>query len=479
MLALFLLGLVLGLLVGGVFYLKSRREVVQLKEERQLLHQEQQIVFDFMHNMVEAIGEGVEREALFQRVVHGAILSTGALSACVFERTGNQLRGVVVEGLFPPQRPLPESSKVKISTRAKFIEQVLRSESFEIGEGLVGAVGKSGQGVLIKDARNDPRVIQHDDPALAVRSFALAPIRFREKILGVLAVANPADGLSFNEMGFSLITSLAEYAGLAIHNADILNLQIEKNILDLDLTLASSIQRMLLPKTFPKAPNVEVDACYLPAQKVGGDLYDVFSLESGKIGIAIADVSGKGIPASLLMAICQSNLRHFARRYESPSKVLSELNKVMSEEMRKDMFVTAIYAIVDTELDIVTIARAGHELPLIGHRDPETGLYRAQEVGSDGMALGMVPPELFDAVISDKRIPFEAGDILLLYTDGVTEAVNAEGREFSTGRLADVVKTLRERAVIDLNRGILDSVKRYSGSNAQSDDITLVAVKHL
>ncbi len=476
---LFLLGLALGAFVGGIFYLSTRREISRLDEQRQLLHQEQQIVLEFMHNMVEAIGEGVDRTELFKRVVHAAILSTGALSACVFEKNvDGRLRGVVVEGLFPPQKPLPMSTAMKITTRTKFIEQVLRSEVLEMGEGLVGEVAKTGQGMLIADAGKDPRIIRHDDPSLTVWSIVLVPIRFKEKNLGVLAVANPADGLSFNETDFSLVDSLAEQAGLAIHNADIMNLQIEKNKLDLDLALASNIQRMLLPKNFPQKPGLEVDARYLPAQKVGGDLYDVFSVGRDKIGVAIADVSGKGIPASLLMAICQSNLRHFAKNCSSPALVLSRLNAVLNEEMSKDMFVTLVYAIVDPKKDEIIIARGGHELPLLGHKDEKTNLFRTHTVGSEGMALGMVPAKLFEEVIEDKIITFQKGDIFVLYTDGVTEASNFDGTEFSAERLADRIKELRALTASDLNQGILDSVARFSGSNGQTDDITLVTVKH-
>ncbi len=476
----FAFGLTLGGFVVWWFYISARREVMRIDEEKQLLNQEKQIVLEFMHNMVEAIGERVDRDELFQRVVHAAILSTGALSACVFAKNEEgRFSGVAVEGLFPPQRPLPESSRMKLTTRAKFIEQVLRSEVFAPGEGLIGSVAATGNGVLITDAESDPRVMKHDDPSLVVRSMVVAPIVFRDTALGVLAVANPADGLAFNETDFSLVQSLAEQAGLAIQNADLMNLQIEKNKLDVDLSLASSIQAMLLPSSFPKHRNLDIHACYLPAQKVGGDLFDFFELGEGRIGVVIADVSGKGIPASLIMAICQSNLRHFAAQFDSPARVLSEMNKLMSSDMHKDMFITTVYAIVDTKAGQLVMARAGHELPLHCHFNVDSGLIQATLVGSEGMALGMVPEELFDSVIADKRVDFVEGDIFVLYTDGVTEASNQEGNEFSSGRLADTVKTLRSRPAEELNQGILDSVHRFSGSGQQVDDITLLTVKYV
>jgi sigma-B regulation protein RsbU (phosphoserine phosphatase) len=159
-------------------------------------------------------------------------------------------------------------------------------------------------------------------------------------------------------------SSLAEQAALALHNADAIRVRLAQHRFDLDLSVASSIQTMLLPSSFPENSALDISARYHPAQKVGGDLYDVFELPEGLIGVVIADVSGKGIPASLLMAICQSHLRHLARKHHSPARVLSELNQILEPEIRQDMFVTITYAVVDPEGNQLVLARAGHELPL-------------------------------------------------------------------------------------------------------------------
>lgn len=476
----FLLGLLLGGLGGFLFYrLSVRRQREKLEEDIQLLQQEKQIVVEFMHNLVEAIGDGVNRDELFQRIVHAAILSTGALSACVFERKGNQLQGVAVEGLFPPQRPLPESSAEKLSTRAKFIEGILRSEVFEIGEGVIGSVARSGKAILIEDAENDPRVVRHGDPSLQVRSLVVAPIPFRDEVLGILAVANPADGLAFNETDFSLIESLAEQAGLAIHNSDLMQVQMDKQKLDFDIAMASSIQGMILPSEFPVMEGIDIDAFYRPAQKIGGDLYDVFAIDEHRLAFAIADVSGKGVPASLLMAICQTNLRHFAKQYDSPAEILRHMNREMTPEMRQDMFITLIFAVLDTRTDKLTIARAGHELLLLVHNNPKNnGGAKTEMIGAEGMAIGMAPSELFDLIIEDRELPFKSGDTAIFYTDGVTEASNREGAEFSGNRLEEVALSLRERGAKAINEGIVSTVERFTGGSMFMDDLTLITVKH-
>jgi sigma-B regulation protein RsbU (phosphoserine phosphatase) len=144
---LFLLGGLLSAMLVYAFYWRAQQDAARLEEEKQALLEERQIVIDYMHTMVDAVGERLPREELFQRIVHAAILSTGALSACIFEKgTDNLMRGIAVEGLFPPHRPILDQQRMKLGTRAKFLEQVLKSEVFPVGEGLVGRVAATRPG---------------------------------------------------------------------------------------------------------------------------------------------------------------------------------------------------------------------------------------------------------------------------------------------------------------------------------------------
>lgn len=473
-----ILGAVFGAAVMLLPLYRKQREVARIEEEKQQYAQERQLVVDFMHHMVEALANGSTREELPQRIVHAAILCSGALSACLFERTAaGEMRSTAVEGLFPPHRPLPPSLREKLATRARYIEQVLKTESFPEEEGIVGAVMRTGHGQLVQDAAADERVVRHDDPALKVRSLIAVPVRFQERMFGVLAVANSADGEAFTHNDFSLMQSLAEQAALALHNAEFLNLQIERKQLDLDLSLASGIQQMLLPRDVPQCTGLDIDARYLAAQKVSGDFYDLFRLSETRLGVAVADVSGKGIPASLLMAICRTNLRQIAPRHRSPAATLVELNRALEGDMQQGTFITLLYAIIDTERNEVTLARAGHELPLFSRSGVSSGVASGEFVGSEGMPLGLVPDEVFGAVIADRTVPFSVGDTLVLYTDGLTEAPNEEEKEFSNARLADAVRALRDRSARELNDGVLESVRRFTGLVPQRDDLTLVTVK--
>jgi sigma-B regulation protein RsbU (phosphoserine phosphatase) len=382
-----------------------------------------------------------------------------------------------VEGLFPPHRPLLDHGEGKPATRAKFIEQVLRSEEFPVGEGVVGRVAETGSGELIGDATLDPRIVRHEDPSLTVRSVIAVPMKFRERFFGVLVVANPVDNGLFTETECTLMQSLAEQAALALHNAESMSLQIERKQLDLDLSIASGIQQMLLPANSTVFPGLDLDARYSPAQRVGGDLFDIIVLSPTRLGVAVADVSGKGIAASLYMAVCRTNLRQIAGRHISPAQVLVDLNRAMEADIQGDLYVTMLYAVIDTESNRVTFARGGHELPLFARTEPSTGAYLTHLVRSEGMPLGLVPDDLFASAIEDRMEPFNAGDTLVLYTDGVTEAPNEEDKEFSGSRLADVVRALHTRPAREINDGILESIRRFAGEAVQRDDLTLVTVR--
>jgi sigma-B regulation protein RsbU (phosphoserine phosphatase) len=472
-----------GLIIGISFYFFQRREsrklTVSLKDKNARLEQEKKIVVEFMHNLAVAIGEGVPRKELYQRIAHTAVITTGAMSACIYEKTkSGRLQGVAVEGLFPPQRAIKQSKLKEGESRARFLETILTSETLEEGEGIVGQVAKTGKPVLVEDANLDPRVVLHKDDSLKSKSLVYAPLIHDDRCYGVLVVANPTNGSSFSQMDFSLISSLAEQAALAIKNSDAMNLRLEKSRIDSDLHLASEVQELFLTQQFPAYKGIELDAQYLPSAQVGGDFYDFYKLSSTKFGVCIADVSGKGVPASLLMAICQTNLRHFVHKSSQPSVILKNLNQQLEQRIRQDMFITLFFAIVDTKNKKITYSRAGHEPGLIlkAKTDDMEGS-RVEELHGGGMAVGMVPCEIFDEMIEDHETNFENGDYLILYTDGVTEATNDEGLEFGIKNLENFVSTNSDLSPKKINRKLISKLDSFSSKQFERDDITLLTIK--
>jgi sigma-B regulation protein RsbU (phosphoserine phosphatase) len=234
---------------------------------------------------------------------------------------------------------------------------------------------------------------------------------------------------------------------------------------------------MLMPKSAPVIPGLEVDARYLPAQKIGGDLYDWYVLPDGKLGLAVADVSGKGIPASLLMAICRAHLRQIAPRCASPAQCLRELQRAMEADFQPGRFITMIYAMIDPRRSELVFARAGHELPLL--LSGRSGQAAGRFFDSEGISIGLADSALFDETIVDHRADFGTGDVLVVYTDGVTEAPNLKGKEFSGTRLVDNVRRCHRGSAKEINDGVLGALQTFCGEAAQRDDITLVTVKRV
>ena len=477
----FLSGVLFPSLLAFAIIRKKRKKYDSLSEIKIRLEQEKEIVVDFMHNLAVAIGEGVDKKDLYQRIAHTAVLTTGAMSACIYEKNlSGRLQGVAVEGLFPPQRAIKNQLEQpdNFSSRARFLEKILNSEVLEEGEGIVGQVSKTGKPVFIEKASNDPRLVKHSDPSLSIRSIIFSPLVHDDKIIGVLVVANPTNGLPFSETDFSLVNSIAEQAALAIRNSDAMNLRIEKSRMDTDLQLASEVQELFLAQDFPDCKGLEVDAYYVPSSQVGGDFYDFKKLSTHKYAVSIADVSGKGVPASLLMALCQTNLRHYLTRTRKPSDVLKLLNKELEERIREDMFITLFLAIIDTLENTLTFARAGHEPALIGKCE-ETSTLKVNKLDGVGMALGMVPQKIFEDVIEDQTVEYKLGDMLILYTDGITEAESADNEEFGIARLTECLETSKEHGARDFNKKIIENLNKFSSSESDRDDLTILTVKRV
>ena len=477
---LFSLGFLSCLIIGRILFLLNKRyQTIQISEQYLRIEHERRILLNFMHNMVLLVRSTKGKLPLYKEIINSSIIGTGAVSACIYEKTndGKLLRSTF-EGLCPPFKYPIESCNLEDASRIKFIEKAMHQEEFIIGEGLVGEVAKEKTPLLISNAKNDPRVVQHQDPSLVIHSVILAPIQFQNQLLGVLVIVNPNEGTPFTETDFTIIKAFVEQAALALHYSDLLNLEIEKNKLDLDIDLTKNIQRLLLPKNLLLHSDIDLDARYIPAQKVGGDLYNFFQLSSSKIAVAIADVSGKGIPASIVMAICQTSLRHNVRTNRSPSEVLCHINNDIIKGTDQNRFVTMTYGIIDTNKNILTLSRAGHELPLLVRHINDNKII-VDRIKTKGMFLGMVPPEIFDKNIVETEIPFYPKDKLVLYTDGLTESINEKKEEFSERRLVETLKTVGPVSPKNTNEAILEKLYSHAGKTGLIDDLTLLTVARI
>ncbi len=236
-----------------------------------------------------------------------------------------------------------------------------------------------------------------------------------------------------------------------------------------ELDVAQKIQQSVLPTEFPISDIYEIDARMLAAREVGGDFYDVLRLENGRIGLSVADVSDKGIPAALFMMSALTLLKGSAIGVGAPGAVLTEVNDLLNEENEAAMFVTLLYAVFNPSNGLLNYANGGHNPPIIVHPDGTSTLLPA----TGGIALGVAPNFQYE----ESSVILDPGDTIVLYTDGVTEAMNAEGEEFSLDRLRDLFTNVPPRNPKETNAAIFEAVSAFAGDTPQSDDITCLACR--
>ena len=250
--------------------------------------------------------------------------------------------------------------------------------------------------------------------------------------------------------------------------------QAEKERLEEELRIARQIQMSLLPSQGLATPSgVRIAALCLPAAEVGGDYYDLLPLSETRMGVLVADVSGKGTSAALYMAELKGLVLSLSRIYESPAKLLSEANRILAANMDSRSFVTMTYAVVDTAARRMRYARAGHN-PLI-HFQARTGLTRV--LTPAGLGLGLDDGDRFDRILEENEVPLEAGDFFLFFTDGLSEAMNTGAELFGEGRLRRILEESGTLGSEELKERILEEVRRFVGDADPHDDMTLVVLK--
>lgn len=439
--------------------------------DRDRLENERRVALAFLKRIGEAMTLTDDLDALLRMIVHFAIEATSAEGGALFVLYPRQrvLAARITEGTFPPLKRPSHTTFTKILSKARYIEEALRRTPYPCDEGVLGEAVTQRRTVLIEDAEKDDRLPLYEEPELHLRTLLAAPLIFHEEVLGVLAVSNKRTLGPFNESDRSLLASLADQAALSVRAARLYQAAAEKERIDRDLRLASDIQQILIPRRLPERPGLDCAGLSEPAQQVGGDYYDMFELDDARIAFAIADVSGKGVSAALVMAMFRATVRLLATASDSPAAVLRETNRRIFPDIRDDMFVSVVYGIIDTRSWTVAFARAGHEPPLLRRVSGTVEI-----VSPPGMAVGIDPGEAFDQATGEGEIRLSKGDLLVLYTDGITEARDRAGTEYGRDNLLEAVATSGSDGAANLARDIRERMRRFVGDTPQQDDITLL-----
>jgi sigma-B regulation protein RsbU (phosphoserine phosphatase) len=310
-----------------------------------------------------------------------------------------------------------------------------------------------------------------DDPEVP-DAFLCSVLKTDSAVYGALCVGRRETGEEFTAGEMKLAKVLVSQAAMAIEN-EALHRQrlVEQEAMiriQEELRLARSIQDNLLPKETPVLAGYDIAGKSLPALSVGGDYYDFIPMGDHRLGLALGDVSGKGMPAALLMAHLQAAIRSQMLMESSPASCLGRSNSLLYRSTEAERFATCFFGILDAGAHRLCYTNAGHDTPLLVSRGG-----RIQKLETGGLVLGILQETRFE----ESTVPIEAGDLLLIYSDGITEAVNGRDEEFGVDRLAALVAENRERRAREVVERILAEVERHAGAAPPSDDRTLVVIR--
>src|SRR6266436_1801109 len=416
---------------------RQRQKVHALERSKEEIQVEETLAFDFLHGLGEAFRETIKPHDMHRLIVEGAtrILDAHGGALYLTDRSGNKLVPVFLSKGCPPLVPVPGHILHQAATTPAALEGFLRMHSVPPGEGLIGTVWQTAQPVSLADVRDVPELARLRETPLGTASLMATSLLYGKQNMGVLALGNGPMSAPFTPSDFVVFKSIAEQSAFALYNAIIYSEANEKKRLDHDLEIAQDIQRLLLPSEAPVIEGFEISGINIPARHVSGDYFDYIKVDDERLGVAIADVSGKGVPASIIMAICRSVLRSQATGNPSPADVLQKVNRQIYPDIKEDMFISMAYVILDHAHNTTLLSRAEHDAPLLYKRATET----VTPVKPPGMVVGIDSGSVFDRITSDFALSLERDDCLLLYTDGVTEALDANGDEFGFDRMIQCV----------------------------------------
>lgn len=333
------------------------------------------------------------------------------------------------------------------------------------GEGLCGAAVLGKRPILVGDVSSDPRylnLIPH------TRSELVVPLLHKDRVVGVFDLES-SELDRFTEEHLKVLTPLASQVAVAIENARLVDeLMAQKQRLDREMAIARRVQHGLFPEDCPAGPGWEAAAEFSPARELGGDLYDFYDFEEGVLGLAVGDVSGKGVPAALYGAFASGTVRARAFERLAPAGLLFRVNRTLRRRGVEGLFCTLFYCVFDFPAGRARMANSGLPYPL--HYRSETG--RCQRIELAGLPLGAFDGSTYDEIELDLR----PGDVFLFYSDGVVEA-SRDGEEYGPERLATMVEKHAAARAPAIGEAIVEDLYRFLGHEEPSDDLTIVVVK--
>ncbi|HKQ53647.1 MAG TPA: SpoIIE family protein phosphatase [Pyrinomonadaceae bacterium] len=349
----------------------------------------------------------------------------------------------------------------------------LRDRQGEVGEirvsrTIMEEVVGQGKSVLTADAQQDPRLMSSTMTLQGIRSVLAVPLGVGDKVFGIIYADSPIAEGRFTEDHLKVLTTLASVAAIRVENARLMEEQIERERLEQELQLASEIQQRFQPTAPPVVPGYELQGISFPCYEIGGDYYDFIQRGDGRLVVTLGDVSGKGTAAALLMSSLHAAVHAQAASHNSLVETIGAVNNYLAENTPANRFVTLFYAELDPQSGNLSFINAGHNPPLIVH-----AAGTVENLAAGGVPLGIRQ----NAEYREGRTQIQPADVLVIYSDGVSEATSPQGEEFGTDRLYEVVARNLDASAAGIRDRIEAALTKWAQGTPAGDDITLVIVK--
>jgi sigma-B regulation protein RsbU (phosphoserine phosphatase) len=348
-----------------------------------------------------------------------------------------------------------------------------RGQGLRISSHVRDLVMQERRSLLVRDAMMDSALAAHASIVVSqIRSMMAVPLQTEDRVIGLIYLDSSHFVKEFSKQDLSLLTVMANMAAVRIENARLAEVEQAERLRARELEHAAMIQRSILPSQFPPFPHrtdFDLHASMVPAKEVGGDLFDFFLLDPERLGFVLGDVSGKGVPAALFMAIARTLLRAAAHHEASPGACLTYMNQSLAEQQASGMFVTLFYGILNTRTGVLEFSNAGHNPPYVFSSD---GKVRALK-DRCGPMLGVFEGFQY----ATRSTELESGEGVLVFTDGVTEACNKQGEFYEDSRLEAFLRANASRPAEELVRGLHAEVERFEAGAPRADDVTVLALR--
>ncbi|MEE8576848.1 MAG: SpoIIE family protein phosphatase [candidate division Zixibacteria bacterium] len=421
------------------------------------------VAIDNSHLMRELKREALERELLMEvsKKLSGSLQLDDVLDEIL-----KSLKQVVYYDLGGVFLIDPKTNELVSIYAQGYPDDIGDALHLKLGQGLVGVVANSGEGLIVPDVSKDSRYVSGDP---LTKSEVVVPIKLNGSIIGAINLESHQLN-AFDERSLSVIIAFASHAAISLERARLHESMLSGKKLEEQLNVARTIQQSFLPEEPPEISGYDVHGSNVSSGQVGGDYFDYIKIVDSQYGMTVADVSGKGVPAALIMASYRASLIAEIRNNYSIRAICEKVNRLLVESVEPGNYVTAVYGVLDSRNNIYTYANCGHNWPILLRSDGSV-----EYLAEGGPVLGVTDL----AVFQEQAIFMNPGDIILLYTDGVTEVFDSSGTEFGLERLVATVRENRPETAADIEAAIYRAVRKFASSEHLFDDFTLMVIKRL